>query len=336
MKWGRKKPSSPSATSRSFLISQVLPTSWLTKFKQTSINSGQKHANVKQKGKWNSDYTNSSLCANGAGKFCEGDGDAFWRLSFGEDNLYGMKSTNVLQSVRYNSNKDLEFPPSSYNSCRSNTSRVNGNGQAQKFSNVASQVRKMKGLQKEEEILLEQTCTREKVADFRTSRLKVARDKKLRKGTRRVFKEKPLELDGRPHEPERIPRNAVMKSKYVTEPRRTGGMVEREDCKLAAADSRKDCCVSSMSSRDSYGRKIDEDCVFAGENGSDGFSLEKFSFEWPKLKEKKIEALKSRSEEQRKSLHIRRDLQRKRQRQRVYSPRTASKVEICKIKALED
>ncbi|KAJ9135989.1 hypothetical protein P3X46_033106 [Hevea brasiliensis] len=336
MKWGRKKSSS-SASSGSFFISHILPTSWLTKFKQMNINSGKKHA--KQKVKWNSVCTSSSRCVSSGGKFYGGDGDAFWRLSFGEESLDGLKSKNVLQSVRYNSDDDLEFPPSSYHSYRSKASRMNGTEQVQKLSNMVSQVRKMRRLPKEEEILPEPTCTKKKVAEIRTPRLKVERAKKLKKENQRVFKKKQLELDGRPHVAERIPRNAVVKNMYETEPRRTGGMVEREDRKLAAADSRKDFYFSSMNSRDSYGRKL-EDCVFAAENGNSGFSAGKFSFEWQKLKQKKIEELKSTSEEQRKSLYISRESQRKRPKQsskvRVYSPRTASKAEICKIKALED
>ncbi|OAY25001.1 transcription repressor OFP5 [Manihot esculenta] len=333
MKWGRKKPSS-SDSSRSFLISQVIPNSWLTKFKQMSINSGQKHA--KQKVKWNSVYTNSSRCSGGGGKFYGGDGDAFWRLSFGDESLDDMKNRNVLRSVRYNSDDDLGLPPSSYH--RSKASTVNGNEQAQKFCNMVSHARTIRGMPKEE-ALTEAICTREKVAEIRTPRLKIEKAKRLKKGNQRVFEEKQLEQDGRPHEAERIPRNAEAKNMYETEPRRTGGMVEREDVKLAAADSRKDCYFSSMNSRDSYGRKV-EDCVFAAENNNVGISAEEFSFQWQKLKEKKIEGLKTRGEEQRKSLYISRELQRKRPKHnskvRVYSPRTASKAEICKIKALED
>ncbi|KAG8635517.1 transcription repressor OFP5 [Manihot esculenta] len=340
MKWGKKKPSSSSASSRPFLISQVLPTSWLTKFKQTSISSRQKHAKVKQKEKWNSVSTDSSACANSGGKIYGGDGDAFWRLSFGEDSLEGMNYINVSRSVQYNSDDDLEFLASSHHSCKSKASRVNGSGQTQKFSNMVSPVKKMKELLEEEEILPERTSTREKEAEIRTPRLKVRRDEKLRKGKQRDFEGKQLELDGIQHEAERIPRNAAMKNVFETEPQRTGGMVEREDCKLAAFDSRKDCYFSSMNSRDSHGRKIEVGCDFPAEKEHDGFSTEKFSFERQRLKEKKIEELKSRSEEQRKSLCISRELQRKRPKQnsklKVYSPRTASKVEICKIKALED
>uniref|UniRef100_A0A3N7G588 Transcription repressor n=2 Tax=Populus TaxID=3689 RepID=A0A3N7G588_POPTR len=51
----------------------------------------------------------------------------------------------------------------------------------------------------------------------------------------------------------------------------------------------------------------------------------------------KIEELKTKREKQRKSLYINRELQRKKKSKvRAISPRTASKVEICRIKALED
>ncbi|XP_068325390.1 transcription repressor OFP5-like [Pyrus communis] len=67
---------------------------------------------------------------------------------------------------------------------------------------------------------------------------------------------------------------------------------------------------------------------------------EKQSSDWQRLKERKMEHVKSKSEKHRKSLYISRELQRRRTRRsckvRVCSPRTASRVEICKVKALED
>ncbi|XP_002522269.2 transcription repressor OFP5 [Ricinus communis] len=321
MKWGKKRKSS----SRPFLTSQVLPTSWLTKFKQMSMNSGEKQAKMKQKGKWNSVTTNPSSYATnttGVGKFYGGDGDAFWRLSFGEDSLEGMKSRGVFKSVRYNSDdddNDLEFPPSSFQSY----SRVNEK-EAQKFSDMVSHARKMRGLPKEIEIFPRvQTCIREKVAEIRTPRLGVEREKTLRKGNYGVFEDK--QLEGRQAEAEKHPRKAVAKNMYERKP---GKFVEGEDVKLAAADS-----------RDSYLREIEEDCSLCAEKESDGFYAENHSYKWQKLKERKIEEVKSRKEEQRKSVYISRDVERKTKQNnkvKVNSPRTASKAEICKIKALED
>ncbi|PRQ29256.1 putative transcription factor OFP family [Rosa chinensis] len=70
-------------------------------------------------------------------------------------------------------------------------------------------------------------------------------------------------------------------------------------------------------------------------------SEEKPTSDWQKLKERKIQEVMEKSEKHRKSLYISRDLQRKPRpkrsnRVRVCSPRTASRVEICKFKALQE
>lgn len=85
MKWGRKKPSSSSSSS---LFSRVLPTAWLSKFKRMSVDSETKPAKDKQKEMRNNPVSvSSSRFAGGGGgeRFYGGDGEDFWRLSFGED-----------------------------------------------------------------------------------------------------------------------------------------------------------------------------------------------------------------------------------------------------------
>lgn len=342
MKWNRKKPSSASSSRPSF-ISHVFPTSWLTKFKQMSIDPGHDNKKMNQKGKRNSVSPSPKRCASGRGegRFHGGDGDAFWRLSFGDDSFDGKNRRGVLRSVQYNSENEPEFPLSSCQSCRSDVTKVNRKEDTFQFGNMVSEIRKMKGLPREVEILPEMdTYMREKVAEIRTPRLRVEKEKKLRKTGQKIFEEKPMELNGEPYEAEGMPRKVVVQNTFDPEPGKRSGIVEREDCKLTASDSWKDCNISSMISRDYYLSKIEEDCVFASQKESDGSTAENFNSEWQKLKELKIEELKSRSEKQRKSLYISRELQRKRPKHnskvRAYSPRTASKVEICRIKAFED
>ncbi|KAJ8450024.1 hypothetical protein Cgig2_029386 [Carnegiea gigantea] len=89
------------------------------------------------------------------------------------------------------------------------------------------------------------------------------------------------------------------------------------------SDARKQRHVSSRGS-ESFHRKEDEENVIA---------------ERQKLKEAKVKEFLAKSEKQRKSFHISRDSQIRVSRQgkvRVQSPRTPSKTESCKIKALED
>ncbi|KAK9267293.1 hypothetical protein L1049_009716 [Liquidambar formosana] len=125
-------------------------------------------------------------------------------------------------------------------------------------------------------------------------------------------------------------------------PLQTIRTTERDYSKSKASVSRKNRYVSSMNSRNSYLRTIDEERVFAALNleETDGVSVEELSSERQKLKDMKIKEFLLKGEKQRKSLYIRRESQRRRPKQnnkvRVHSPRTPSKVEVCKIKALED
>ncbi|KAL5576988.1 hypothetical protein UlMin_018687 [Ulmus minor] len=129
MKWGRKKLSSSSyaspslPSSRPFLVSHVFPTSWLSKFKQKSGNSEPKPRKVNPKGKWNSPSMNSPKWANGVGPTgslygLEDDDEAFWRLSFGQEDAEGRKSVAGLQSVWSDSDDELQFLPLICSSCR--------------------------------------------------------------------------------------------------------------------------------------------------------------------------------------------------------------------------
>lgn len=89
------------------------------------------------------------------------------------------------------------------------------------------------------------------------------------------------------------------------------------------SESRKQRHVSSRES-ESFHRKEDEENAIA---------------EWQKLKDAKVKEFLAKSEKQRKSFHISRDSHVRVSRQgkvRVQSPRTPSKTETCKIKALED
>jgi len=326
MKWGRKKTPS---SSRPSLISHVFPTSWLTKFKHMSINPGQEHAKAKQKGKWNSVSASPLPFARGegGGRFYGGDGDAFWRLSFGDESA----STGALSSFQNDLDSELQAPPSSCHSCRSNATRVNNRKEDKiRFSNKVSEARKMRGLPREIEIFPEMdACISEKVAEIRTPRLRVEREEKLRKTDQRVFEAQQFKLDGESYEAERVSRKETSKNISETESERTIGRIEREDCKLTASHSKKDFSP--------HLRKTKKDFVFAAQNESDGFAAENLSSEWQTLKDMKIEELKTKREKQRKSLYINRELQRKKKSKvRAISPRTASKVEICRIKALED
>ncbi|KAF3451328.1 hypothetical protein FNV43_RR07423 [Rhamnella rubrinervis] len=324
MKWGRKKfhhspSSSPhlsSSTSRPSLMSHVFPISWISKFKQKSATSEPKPRNVKHKGVWNSPSVSSPKFAtrdNGERFYGLEDNGAFWRLSFREDSTEGKKGGSVLRSVWYDSDDDDEFevPASSCRSCKRDAAKV---------SSEREEKQKLNGVAK---------CKRDTGRELRTPRSRNDRDWKLRKAKRGAMEKKP-EL-GR----------ASCKAE-----KRSTGYVENDVLEMEEAFRR--ACRQEKHKKEQIGSGTRRSLIdprnpilkIIEEEENQGISEEKMSSNWKKLKEVKMEELKSKSEEHRKSLHISRTLQRRRtkvnNKVRVYSPRTASRVEICKVKALMD
>ncbi|GLU13851.1 hypothetical protein SLE2022_304610 [Rubroshorea leprosula] len=317
MKWGRKKPSSSSSSfsSRPPLLSHVLPTSWLCRFKRMSVDAEPKPA------KGNHNSLSSSKVAAGEGRFHAGDGDAFWRLSFGEKSVDGKESRGVLRSVWYDPDDEVGFPPSSCQRCRSNAMRTMETERVKRSWDVE----KIKEYRRDTE-MLPGTDNRkgETLTIIKTPRLISARDLKLRNRFEEAVEEKRLRL-------QRINSEARKKS--------TNPGIGREE--LTGESLRKHHNLPYMNLGNFNLTTNDEGSAFATRRmeQSNRLSPEYSSSEWRKLKEMKIEELKVKNEIQRKSLYMSRGLQRRKTKQskdRVFSPRTPSKVEICKIKALED
>jgi uncharacterized protein (TIGR01568 family) len=345
MKWGRKKPppsSSPSLSqSQPSFLSHVFPISWLSKFKHMNINSKPKPGKVKRKGKLNSPFMGSPQCGGeNGGRFYGGDDDddAFWRLSFGEENVNGNQNGGVLKSVWYESDDELDVPSSRCKGSRSNCTKMGAREEAKKINEMVSGLREARGLNKGEEISLEFDAHNGDRSPWR----RIEKEGKLSRMNPQVMDEKVLELERGTNEVEWKSAKSVDKESLEWESPQTIWTPKRDKCKIVASGSRKHCSASSLSSKKSSLRNIAKDGVFATKNLEEtaGLSAENLCSEWQKLKAMKIEELKSKSEKERKSLHVSRDSQRRRTKQnskvRVYSPRTASKVEICKIKALED
>ncbi|KAJ7968779.1 Transcription repressor like [Quillaja saponaria] len=319
MKWGRRKSSSTSSSQPSF-ISHVFPVSWLSKFKQMSINSEPKPRKSQQKGKQNSAPVSSPRYVTpDAGRFYGGDDDAFWRLSFGEESHDDKRSRGVLKSVRYKSDDEHVTPPSSCHSCRQNATNLGRRDE--KFKKKTTGLRDERGWPKDVAISLEtDTCRGEK--EFETLR------RRFERKTQSVLQEQVLQLESELHGAEYRSTNFVEKDVMQLESPTT----------IRTPTNR---CFASMYSKNTDLRTIEEDCVFRKQNfeETDIHSSVNLDPEWQKLKEEKIKELKLRTEKQRRSLYVSRELPRRKPKNskvRVYSPRTASKVEICKIKALED
>ncbi|XP_068321972.1 transcription repressor OFP5-like [Pyrus communis] len=144
------------------------------------------------------------------------------------------------------------------------------------------------------------------------------RDWRLRKENGEVFGKKQVELEGEAHRKEE---------------ERSTGSVRNDVLELLAARKHQD--LSLWNSKSSGLETIEEESL-----NLETEDEEELVSDWQKLKERKIQEVKSKNEKHRKSLYISRELQRRRTRRsckvRVCSPWTASRVEICKVKVLED
>ncbi|XWS12470.1 hypothetical protein CRYUN_Cryun37aG0091300 [Craigia yunnanensis] len=340
MKWGRKKRSS-SFSYRLPSLSRVLPTAWLSTFKRKSIDSEPKPAKEMR----NSVSVSSSRFTGAGEGFYGGDGEAFWRLSFGEDSADGKTSKSVSRSAWYDSDDELDFASSSYRSYGSNAMKIKEKEETKTFSNMACDVMKMKECSGDTQILPDMNMYKgEKTTVLETprSRMITKKDLKLKKTNERAMEEKRLKRQNKSGEARQISEKLVEKNTSELEPVRTIPIIERKNLKLTGDYQRKHQHLSTMNLRTSNLTTIKEDCTFTAQKlaETDVFSSEKFSSEVENWKEMKIEKMKVKSEKQRRFLYMTRELPRRRMKQnnkvRVFSPRTAFRVEICKIKALED
>ncbi|KAM1045594.1 hypothetical protein ACFX2A_037401 [Malus domestica] len=144
------------------------------------------------------------------------------------------------------------------------------------------------------------------------------RDWRMRKENGEVFGKKRVELEREVHR----------KEEEIST-----GSVRNDVLELLAARKHQD--LSLWNSRSSGLETIEEESL-----NLETEDEEELVSDWQKLKERKTQEVKSKIDKHRKSLYISRELQRRRTRRsckvRICSPRTASRVEICKVNALED
>ncbi|XP_041024806.1 transcription repressor OFP5 [Juglans microcarpa x Juglans regia] len=345
---GRKKPPPSSSSSSS---QPIFPMSWLSRFKHISISSKPKPGKVKPKGLLNSPLMCSvPQCAwSNAGRFYGGDDvdddtAAFWRLSFGEENGK-KKNRGILKSDWYESDDELDISSSSCRNCRlNNGAEVKGREEAKKLNEMVLGLRRVKALPKDVELSLEMDALYgEKRMECRTPR-RMEKGWKLRKTNRQaIMEEKVLELERGSHEAEWKSTNSIERDALKRKPARTIWRAKRDRYKVVDSSSTKHSPGSSLNCQNSRLRTTAEDGVFATHKLEETGRLpvENLGPEWQKLKEMKIKEIKSKSGKEGKSLHVSKDSQRRRRTKqyskvRLYSPRTPSKVEICKIKPLED
>ncbi|KAE8715020.1 Detected protein of unknown function [Hibiscus syriacus] len=307
MKWRKNKPSSSSSlsfsssfSSRFPSLSRVLPTTWLSSFKRMSIDSEAKPVKEKQKEMKNSKSVSSSKFAG------DGDAEAFWRLSFGEDSADGKTSKTVSRSDWYDSDDELDFVPSNCRTCGSNATRIKEKEEAKTFNRMACNAMFRRDMQilPDINIYKGENSTILKTPRSRFT-MEIDSNSKKTNGRVRTMEEKRLNRQYKS-----VEKNTLGKGDY----------------------QRKHQYPCTMNLRASNLTTINEDYAFKAHKlaETDVFSPEEVSSEGRKWKEKKIEKPK-----QRKSIYMSRELPRRRMKHnnkvRVFSPRIASKM-----KALED
>ncbi|XP_044461092.1 transcription repressor OFP5-like [Mangifera indica] len=294
MKWGRKKESKSSSSS--FLISHVFPISWLSKLRRKSRDVEPKPGKEKRgDAKWNSTFVSSKTC-RGGGRFYGGEGDDFWRLSFGEEGVEG-KSRSVLSSVWYNSHDELDVLPSTWQSSGSKATTLMGKEEIQMFENLSLSSRKIRESSRDLEIFPQMDACKSEVHEAIFKKPKVKTEKKLKRMN-----------------------PGVSRSSIETE-EKSRKSVEKDNLELQREKQHR----LSLRISKNFNLKAEEGCEFAAR-----------SSEWEELKQMKIKEVKSKNDSQRKSLYISRELQGKRTKQsgkvKVSSPRIKALEDMKKAK----
>ncbi|CAN1809201.1 Transcription repressor OFP5 [Linum perenne] len=301
MKWGKNKAvASPSPSpSRPFLISHVIPASWLTKLKQMSVSPvhrQQPATRSKPKGssKLNLNSAaaqfNSPNCTPGGGRFYSADGDDdFWRLSFGDE--------CEADGEYYISEEDDEvrFPPPSCRSCCTRSNRVG--------AKTGEEVRNFTLPLEIGNFPVVDTREREKVVEIRTPRVRSG-EKKKKKAMR--SNQKVIELGTEEGEAEQ-------------------GKAEEAEFKLKGSE-----LSNSLPQMDRNGSP------WNSQNQSSGISEEKSPAYWGRSEETKMEDMRKSLYIRTEQLQRKQSKKHGGKVRPHHSPRTPAKSEICKIRAIED
>ncbi|CAL0301296.1 unnamed protein product [Lupinus luteus] len=298
MKRGEKKPSSSSSSS-----SHASPFYWLSKFKNMSI---------KPKAKQKSPFVCSPKCSSG-GRFYGGDdGNALCRESFSEEDHEDKKSEDIDENV---------VAPSSCTSGRRNAEK-----RGRREGSLKVKEKDIIGLGEERKLMSDRKVSMEREEYNREKEYESLR-KRFEKKAQTVLQEQLLKLERDSKEVEFASSKAVQNDVLQFESPKT------------ICTPRTHSFASSTDSKCSSLRNIKENHVFGIQNFEkiDRPSQKKLSYEWLNLKQ--TEELKVKTSKQKQPVHVSSQIHRRRPRHsrvRIYSPRMASKVEICKIKALED
>ncbi|XP_061342762.1 transcription repressor OFP5-like [Gastrolobium bilobum] len=308
MKWGGRKTSSASSSSgTSSCTSHASLFSWLSKFKHMRINSQPNPENIKQKAKQNSASVGSPQhSCETRDRFYGGDDGAFCRVSFDEEGLEDKKSKDIDENV---------IPSSSFHGGKMNAKKHGRREGTLKLKE------KDVGLGEERKLLNDRKVSMEMDEYNREKEYEDLRRRFERKA-QKVLQEQLLKLEREAEEVEFESSKTVEKDMLQFELPRT------------ICTPRAHFFASSSDSKNSSLGNIIEDGVLSTQSfeKTERASHKKLSSDRQNLIQ--TEELKIKTNKQRQPLQRRKS--KHSSKVRIHSPKMVSKVEICKIKALED
>ncbi|XP_074326418.1 uncharacterized protein LOC141664378 [Apium graveolens] len=317
MKWGRKKSSS-SPTTNPHMISHAFAKSWFSRFKKMSDDTKPVTVNTKVLEKKNLSSPGSTLTE---GRF-HGEHDcSYLRLSLGAERC----KCQHLKSVWYDSDDELEVMLQSPSCLRHRVREPEG-------MEIVGR-RAISELPRNVEFL-QRNYIRDKEKESEKSQIlkrRATKDLKSRKMHQRAQEEKQSELPKKLHTS--VENSTKTVDKGISELEAVKIIQTEKDHQMSEAlHSRKQCGSSTTYS--SF-RRIHERRALGTRKMEQGLLIS----EWQNMKDMKINELMLKSEEQKKNALLRRESPRTRKKHarkvRVYTPRTAARIE-CKIRALED
>ncbi|KAF1891086.1 hypothetical protein Lal_00001225 [Lupinus albus] len=267
---------------------------------------------IKPKAKQKSPFVCPPKCSSG-GRFYGGDDDnALCRESFCEEDHEDKKSEDNDEKVVASS------------SCTSN--RRNAEKRGRREGALKLKEKGIIGVGEERNLMNDRKVSME-MEEYNREKEYESLRKRFEKKAQTVLQEQLLKLERDSKEVEFASSKAVHKDVLQFESPKT------------ICTPRTHSFASSTISKCSRLRNIIEDHVFGSQNFEkiDKPSQKKLSYEWLNLKQ--TEELKVKTRKQKQPVYVSRQIHRRRSkhsRVRIYSPRMTSKVEICKIKALED
>uniref|UniRef100_A0A7N0RFX3 Transcription repressor n=1 Tax=Kalanchoe fedtschenkoi TaxID=63787 RepID=A0A7N0RFX3_KALFE len=342
MNWGRKKTATSSVQqTRMSSISKMFPVSWFSRLRKGSSGKrkgGRKGKEVKNNGE--KEVGSQRERSSRAEKFYGEAEEKFWRLSFSDESVQGGKSRGGCSgSVSCDRHNEMDLTPST---CRSCGAKGGGKGVVKTsldFSDMVLDLRKARDSHRRIE-----TCrdgNRETKGEPRNSKIS-RRDGNLRN----------IDLHQINHSPNRVAKCASLKGadKKMVGAKGAEGeptiqnsavndILEVKPVKPFQASVR----VSQRSPSSSSSQKQHHEASPLREGDS---KLEKLQLQGSSVSENlgevKLAELSLEDGEERKSIYISKESMKRRSKSgrgskvKVYSPRTPSKAELCKIRALED